>query len=64
MEHLIFSLATAIDLLALVICLGTLSCRLWVLPPCRHTRGHRRPLLSPHRLVAAAWRLPDSPDGE
>jgi putative copper resistance protein D len=53
MEHLVFSLATAVDLLALVTCLGTLSCRLWVLPP--PAAGEDTTMLS--RLHAALWRL-------
>lgn len=53
MEHLIFSLATAIDLLALVTCLGTLSCRLWVLPPSA-TGADTVVLFS---LRTALWRL-------
>ena len=53
MEHLIFSLATAIDLLALVICLGTLSCRLWVLPPA----GTGEDTVVLFSLRTALWRL-------
>src|SRR5215475_1877892 len=53
MEHLIFSLATAIDLLALVICLGTLSCRLWVLPPA----GAGEDTVVLFSLRTALWRL-------
>ena len=53
MEHLIFCLATAIDLLALVICLGTLSCRLWVLPP--SGTGEDTGVLC--SLRTALWRL-------
>jgi putative copper export protein len=53
MEHLIFSLATGIDLLALVTCLGTLSCRLWVLPS--SATGEDTVVLS--SLRAALWRL-------
>ena len=53
MEHLIFSLATAIDLLALVTCLGTLSCRLWVLPP----SGAGEDTVVLCSLRAALWRL-------
>jgi len=53
MEHLIFSLATGLDLLALVTCLGTLSCRLWVLPP--PVMAADTTVLTP--LRAALWRL-------
>src|SRR5262245_31854892 len=53
MGHLIFSLATAIDLLALVTCLGTLSCRLWVLPP--PATGEDTTIRS--HLRVALWRL-------
>jgi hypothetical protein len=53
MEHLIFRLATALDLLALVTCLGTLSCRLWVLP--RPATGEDTALL--FHLYAVVWRL-------
>ena len=52
MEHLIFCLTTAIDLLALVTCLGTLSCRLWVLPP--SGTGADTVVVS---LRTALWRL-------
>ena len=53
MEHLICGLATTIDLLALVTCLGTLSCRLWVLPPA--ATGEDAGVLS--SLRSALWRL-------
>jgi putative copper export protein len=53
MEHLIFSLATAIDLLALITCLGTLSCHLLVLPP--PATDEDTAVLS--RLRVALWRL-------
>ena len=53
MEHLIFSLATALDLLALVTCLGTLSCRLWVLP--RPATVEDTAIL--FLLYAVLWRL-------
>jgi putative copper resistance protein D len=53
MEHFIFSLCTAVDLLALVTCLGTLSCRLWVLPP--SATGEDTAVLA--SLRAALWRL-------
>ena len=53
MEHLIFRLATALDLLALVTCLGTLSCRVWVVPPPGAEAD--TPVLPPRR--AALWRL-------
>jgi putative copper export protein len=53
MQRLIFSLATAVDLLALVTCLGTLSCRLWVvLPP---ATGEDTTTLC--LLRTALWRL-------
>jgi copper resistance protein D len=53
MEHLLFNMSTAVDLLALVTCLGTLSCRLWVLSP--PATGEDAAVLS--RLHAALWRL-------
>jgi hypothetical protein len=31
-DDVLHAIPTAFDLLALVICLGTLGCRLWVLP--------------------------------
>src|SRR5262245_8170461 len=46
-------LPTAVDLFALTTCLGTLGCRLWVLPPVA-TTGDRE-CLAP--LWAALWRL-------
>src|SRR5215475_4022960 len=53
MEHLIFSLATAIDLLALVICLWTLSCRLWG----RARAGTGEDTVVLFSLRTALWRL-------
>jgi putative copper export protein len=53
MEHLLVSLCTALDLLALVTCLGTLSCRLWVVPP--PGMAVATTVLTP--LRAALWRL-------
>jgi len=53
MEPFSFRLATAIDLLALVTCLGTLSCRLWVLP--LPAVGEDTAILA--HLRAALWRL-------
>jgi len=53
MESVVFSLPTAVDLLALVTCLGTLSCRLWVLPS--PTTGADTVVLP--FLRAALWRL-------
>jgi putative copper export protein len=53
MEHFILSLCTAVDLLALVTCLGTLSCRLWVLPS--SATGEATAVLT--SLRAALWRL-------
>jgi copper resistance protein D len=51
--HFLFSLPTAADVLALVTCLGTLSCRLWVVPP--PGTAADAPVLTP--LRAALWRL-------
>ena len=53
MEHLLVSLPTAVDLLALVTCLGTLSSRLWVVP--HGAAEAERVVLT--TLRAALWRL-------
>jgi putative copper export protein len=53
MEHLLVSLPTAVDLLALVMCLGTLSSRLWVVP---HGAMEAEPVVLT-ALRAAVWRL-------
>lgn len=53
MEHLVFSLFTAVDLLALVMCLGTLSCRLWVVPPA----ATEADIAAIFTLRTALWRL-------
>ncbi len=53
MDHLLFSLPTAVDVLALVTCLGTLSCHLWVVPP--PVTAVDTTVLTP--LRTALWRL-------
>jgi putative copper export protein len=51
--QLLHATPTVVDLLALMICLGTLSCRLWVLPG----SAAASPPLDGDALLASLWRL-------